>query len=269
MIRRITALLVALIFAAPIVPQAGRAAPFSPAGHWRLADGLAQPVGYYYKKKNKCDAKCLAGIAAGVVILGTILSNQESKSCPDGQKLSSKGKCYTPEASKTYCPEGKVLSKSGKCVRITKSEPDCPEGKVLSKSGKCITVAKSEPDCPSGQKLSKKGKCYTPEEPQQDRNPPVQTVAAISSIVPRMPALPTEVASAAMAPRAGATRTSVAQSSVVPRLPAVATVAAVPAVGAGASPAPTDVAVVTPAPAVPAAPAIMTLPSVLAPAVQQ
>ena len=39
-----------------------------------------------------------------------------TKTCPSGQKLSSKGNCYTPQVVRKTCPEGQTLQSDGTCV---------------------------------------------------------------------------------------------------------------------------------------------------------
>ncbi len=67
------------------------------------------------------------------------------KICKAGQKLSSKGRCYTPKAKK--------------------SAKKCRLGQRLSSKGRCYTPRqKITKSCRPGERLSSKGRCYVPKQ---------------------------------------------------------------------------------------------------------
>ena len=64
-----------------------------------------------------------------------------ARSCPSGQRLSSKGNCYKPRTAKT-CTSGQKLSSKGRCytpkVKKAKTVKTCRRGERLSSRGVCF-----------------------------------------------------------------------------------------------------------------------------------
>ena len=59
-----------------------------------------------------------------------------AKTCPAGQRLSSKGRCYKPKTAKT-CGRGQKLSSKGRCY-TPKTTKSCKRGERLSSRGICF-----------------------------------------------------------------------------------------------------------------------------------
>lgn len=96
------------------------------------------------------------------------------KTCPAGQKLSSKGTCYRPKTKTVKtCPAGQKPSSKGNCYTPKKKvAKKCAAGQKLSRKGNCYTPkAKTAKACPSGQRRSSKGHCYTPVQKQAQCGP--------------------------------------------------------------------------------------------------
>lgn len=93
-----------------------------------------------------------------------------AKTCPAGQLISSKGKCYTPRAktrSVKTCRAGQKLSSKGNCYTPKKKVvKTCRAGQKLSSKGNCYTPKKKIASCPSGQVRSSRGHCYVPSKPK-------------------------------------------------------------------------------------------------------
>jgi hypothetical protein len=97
--------------------------------------------------------------------------------CPEGQTMTSDGKCVTPP--KPTCPEGQTMTSDGKCV--TPPKPTCPEGQTMTSDGKC--VAPPKPTCPDGQSMNDAGACIAPPTPEPC--PAGQSMNSEGDCVPR------------------------------------------------------------------------------------
>lgn len=73
-----------------------------------------------------------------------------AKTCARGEKLSSKGQCYTPK---------KTAARS------------CSQGQKKNSKGVCYTPRTSVKACPSGQRKNSRGVCYTPKREVKNTRP--------------------------------------------------------------------------------------------------